>query len=1069
MGAEYRILGTFEVAADGRVADLGPPKQRALLAILLLHANEIVPVDRLIDLLWGDRPPRRASHALEVYVSALRKALEPLAGADVIAWRPPGYVLAVDPDSVDARRVERLLAEGTRLFEAGDAVGAKATLDRARELWRGPPLSDFVYEEFAQPDIRRLTELWLHGTETLAAVELALGHDREVLQLADAAIREDPLRERPRELQMLSLYRAGRHAEALRAYQSFTGLLAEELGVEPTPILRRLQERILLHDPSLLPERPPDSVATTAPARNPYKGLRAFGEEDAEDFFGREELVGRLLEALAGGARLLALVGPSGCGKSSAVNAGLIPALRAGTVPGSERWFIARMLPGARLFEAREAALRRAAGAWGPDPRELLAEADGGLVEAARRILPAGAELVLVVDQFEEVFTSAEEAEGVRFLRSLTRTAADATGRIRVVLTLRADFYDRPLLQAAFASVFLPGVVNVVPMAAAELETAVVEPARRVGVEIDPALLAELVSETVDRPGALPFLQHMLAELFDRRADGKLSLDAYRSLGGLHGALSRRAEEVFTGFDEERGLAARQVLLRLVRLGEGARDAGRRVPLRELTGLEIDPVALSDVLAAFDRNRLVSLDRDPVTGDATVEVAHEALLSGWERLAAWIDHGRTDLRLHGALAARVEEWAATGRASDDLLTGSRLEEYEAWARETTLRLTATEQAFVDASLERRRAEQADREARAARERRLERRARVRLVGFVGAVALFIAAAGYGLLAWPGPAPDVVLVYPGPGDAGMYDSIGAGFDDAVTRLGLDAQVVIERPEGLRERLLRLSEQGVRLIVVAFERSNPDVEIVARDHPGTSFIASDYWGELLNVTKPRLAVEEGAFLVGVAAALNSSTGTVGVIGEFDAAGQWWFVGGFEAGAREADPDVEVLISYLPEGPITFVTVNRAARDMYRAGADVIFYSGRSAPLGLFEAAWSESDAQGRQLWAIGVDTNWYVALPFVGPREGREAGAWRSNVLTSMITRYDLAISTMIDGFARGALAPGERRFGLADGAFELATSGGFLADARPVIDSLRNRVVAGEIVVPRYPADRGPPR
>lgn len=1065
---EYRILGTFEVASEGRVADLGPPKQRALLAILLLHANEIVPVDRLIDLLWGDRPPRKAAHAIQVYVSDLRKALEPLAGADVIAWRPPGYVLTVDPDSVDARRVEQLVAAGRRRFEAGELVDARAALEQARELWRGPPLSDFVYEEFAQPEIRQLTELWLSGTETLAAVEKALGHDQEALSLAQAAIREDPLRERLRELQMTALARAGRHAEALRAYQDFCRLLAEELDVEPSPELRRLQERILLHDPSLRPEARPKPAAA-APPRNPYKGLRAFGEEDAADFFGREALVGRLLETLTGGAHLVALVGPSGSGKSSILSAGLVPALRAGPASGSGKWVIARMLAGARPFEALEAALRDAAGGRPPGLGALPAGGDTGILRAAQRILPADGRLVLLIDQFEELFAADEQAAVARFLESLARAAGDAAGRVSVVLALRADFYDRPLLHAGFASVFLPGVVNVVPMTAGGLEAAIVEPARRVGVGIDPALLAELVSDTVDRPGALPLLQHTLAELFDRRIDGELSLDAYRALGGLRGALSRRAEDAFAGLDEERQQAARQVFLRLVRLGEGARDARRRTPLRELTALDLDPVALSDLLVRFDRDRLITFDRDPISGDATVEVAHEALLTEWERLAGWIGHHRVDLRRHGWLAARVGEWEASGRRPEDLLSGSRLDEYEAWGRETDLRLTTGERAYLEASLERRRAEEAERADQEQRQRRLERRARVRLLGLAGAVALLIAAAGYGIVAWPGPAPDVVLVYPGPGDAGMYDSIGAGFDDAVKRLGLDAQVVIERPEGLRERLRRLSEQGVGLIVVAFEWSNPDVEIVARDHPGTIFIASDYWGELLNVTTPRFAVEEGAFLVGAAAALNSSTGTVGVIGEFDSAGQWWFVGGFEAGAREADPDVAVLISYLPEGPITFVTVNRAAHEMYRAGADAVFYSGRSAPLGLFEAAWSESVAQGRQLWAIGVDTNWYVALPFVGPREGREAAAWRSNVLTSMITRYDLGISTMIDDFARGALAPGERRFGLADGAFELPTSGGSLVDGQPVIDSLRAQVVAGEIVVPRYPADRGPPR
>jgi basic membrane lipoprotein Med (substrate-binding protein (PBP1-ABC) superfamily) len=888
----------------------------------------------------------------------------------------------------------------------------------------------------------------LHGTESLAEVKLGLGDSGEAVSLADAAIREDPLRERPHELEMLALYRSGRSAEALRSYERYRSGLADELAVEPSPTLRRLHEAILIHDPTL-GAGGDDGPTAPAIARNPYKGLRAFGEEDAGDFFGRDELVRRLLEVLAGGPRLVTLVGPSGSGKSSVLYAGLIPALAAGALPGSARWTIARMRPGAHPSRALGAALDEASGR-----RQTGA--------------PADTELVLVIDQAEEAFDTADDAECGRFIRRLMRAVTDE-GRVRAVLALRADYYDRPLQYAAFAEVFLPGVVNVVPMTPAELEAAIVEPARRAGVKVDPALLAELVSETVDRPGALPLLELTLAELFDRRTGTELRLDGYRALGGLRGALSRRSEEVFAELDGQEQEAARRVLLRLVRLGEGQRTTGRRIPLRELTDLAIDPLVLSGVLRRFEANRLITFDREPVSGGSTVEVAHEALLSEWDRLAAWIEVARSDLRRHDALAARAGEWTATGRRSEDLLTGNRLEEYAAWARETTIGLTVDERAFIDTSLERRRAEEAERAERAARERRLERRARTRLLGFVGAAALLLGALAYGIAAWPGRAPDVVLVYPGPGDRGMYDSVETGFNAAVAELDLDAQTVIERPDALRQRLLRLAEQDVRLIVVAFEMSNPDVEIVASDHPQTSFLASDYWGELSNVATPRFAVEEGSYLVGAAAALTSSTGTVGVIGEFDGTTQYWYVGGFQAGALEADPDTEVLVSYLPGDPVTFVTVNRAAKAMFRAGADVVFYSGTTAQLGVFEAAWSESDALGRQLWAVGIDANWYVALPLVGPPAGRETAAWRSHVLTSMVTHYDVAVSSMLGDYVRGALAPGERRFGLADGAFELPTSGGFLDDAQPTIDGLRDRIVSGEIDVPRYPPDRGPPR
>ncbi len=341
----YRLLGALEASGGGVCADLGPPKQRALLAVLLLRANEIVPVDVLLEELWGDESPRRAQHAVQVYVSDLRRALAPLGAGNAITWRSPGYVLAADPDAVDARRFERLVAEGARRAADGEPSAA-AVLREALALWRGQPLADFTYEEFAQPAIRRLTEARLLATETLASVELAQGRATEALALANTAAREDPLREPAREAQMLALYRLGRHADALRAFEDLRQALADEVGAEPSPRLRDLQERILLHDPSLPVvhrDRPPD---THLAVRNPYKGLRPFGEEDASDFFGRDALVGRLADALAAGSRLVALVGPSGSGKSSILHAGLVARLRArddGAAPGT----VVTMRPGA--------------------------------------------------------------------------------------------------------------------------------------------------------------------------------------------------------------------------------------------------------------------------------------------------------------------------------------------------------------------------------------------------------------------------------------------------------------------------------------------------------------------------------------------------------------------------------------------------------------------------------------------------------------------------------------------------------------------------------------------------
>lgn len=249
---QFRMLGSLEAVADGVAADLGPPKQRCVLAILLIHAGEIVPTERLIDLLWGDHPPRTAAHSIQIYVSELRKVLEPLAGGRVIATRHPGYQLDTPPGTIDAHEFEALVEAGRKALEEGDRERGTDLLRSAHQLWRGGALSDFAYEEFAQPYIRRLHDLHLDAIEALAGAELEAGGTTHVLSLLDAAIREDPLRERSGELMMLALCRSGRNAEALQTYERLRVLLAEEFGLDPSPTLQRMQERVLLHDESLL-------------------------------------------------------------------------------------------------------------------------------------------------------------------------------------------------------------------------------------------------------------------------------------------------------------------------------------------------------------------------------------------------------------------------------------------------------------------------------------------------------------------------------------------------------------------------------------------------------------------------------------------------------------------------------------------------------------------------------------------------------------------------------------------------------------------------------------------------
>ena len=1036
----YRLLGSLEVRSNGRVVDLGPPKQRALLAILLLHAGEVVSTDRLTELVWADDPPRTAAHSIQIYVSGLRKALEAVGAERAIVTSAPGYLLEADPDSIDALLFERLVAEGSR-DAADDPERGAALLGEALELWRGEPLTDFSFEEFAREPVRRLEDLRLHAVEELAAAELAVGRDREALTLVEAAIRTDPLRERPRELQMVALYRSGRHPDALRVYQQFHRLLADELGLAPSPSLQRLNERVLLHDPSLALE------ASGAPAsiRNPYKGLRPFTEQDAEDFFGRDRLVSELLESLGSGTRLVALVGPSGCGKSSVLNAGLIPALRAGALPGSAEWSIATMVPGGHPFEQVERALADAAATS-----------------------PAGAPVLLAIDQFEELFSLSDESTAATFLRHITTALMDADSPLTVVLTLRADFYDRPLQHADFGTLLTSGVLNVLPMAADELEAAVLAPARRVGVDVEPALLAELVADTIDQLGALPLLQYALTELFERRTDSVLSLDEYREAGGLRALLSRRSEDSYLALDDAEQRVAQQVFLRLVSLSEGARPSRRRAPLRTLSALDVDPVALSAVLDEFGRHRLLSFDRDPTTGDAVVEVAHEALLWEWQRLAGWIEAQREDLRRQQSLAAAAEEWESTDRNPDYLITGSRLADYETWSRRATLRLTSSERAFLDSALERRRTEQAEEDDRRDRQQRLERRATRRLRALAAALLVLVAAATVGVVAWLGSGPpDAALVYYG-GDQELDIAAAAGFDRAVSRLGIDADKVVTSGSAVGSELRRQAERGVKLIVAT--SGGPELDAVARDHPGTRFVTFDQVGREANVTYVTYAEEEGSFLAGAAAALKSRTGEIGFIGGLDADIIWRFHAGYEAGARAINPKIRVSATYLTRPPDvsgfnSLTLARRAAQRMYAGGADVIYHAAGWSGYGLFETARAFSRPE-RKLWAIGVDTDQYRTISTFDPTElGISGETVREHVLTSMLKRLDRGAYLALAGYADGTLRPGVQRLGLASGGVGLAFSGGFIDDIRPRLDQLRKRIIAGDIEVPTVPDSR----
>ena len=349
---QFRILGPLEVLDGQHLVELGRPKQRALLAVLLVHANQVVALDRLIEELWGQQPPAQATASLQAYVSNLRRALEPGRRAQtpprVLVTQPPGYRLVVAAEDLDAARFVTLAEEGHRQLEGGRPGPADQVLREALGLWRGPALADVADEAFAQAERQRLEELRLVALEDRLAAELALGRHAGAAAELGELVGRYPFRERLHGLLMVALYRSGRQAEALGVFQSVRRILGEELGIDPSPWLRRLEGDILRQAPGLdwtMPagevgqpqvEATRPTVSAGHPVPPPAEESELVGRDaqlrsvpsglSAAAFVGREaELAGLdaalngVLAGTAAGGLVALVAGEAGIGKSALV------------------------------------------------------------------------------------------------------------------------------------------------------------------------------------------------------------------------------------------------------------------------------------------------------------------------------------------------------------------------------------------------------------------------------------------------------------------------------------------------------------------------------------------------------------------------------------------------------------------------------------------------------------------------------------------------------------------------------------------------------------------------------
>jgi WD40 repeat protein/serine/threonine protein kinase len=466
------------------------------------------------------------------------------------------------------------------------------------------------------------------------------------------------------------------------------------------------------------------AAVAKVPLRNPFKGLRAFEEVEADEFFGRNDLTAQILKRLSSEEpfqRFLALVGPSGCGKSSLLQAGLLSQLRR-----SEQCYFVTMTPGGQPFTELAEGLLRIAATHLPGLKQHLRADVNCLVQTAADILPPGAELLLAIDQFEELYAGdVDQEEQDAFLDSLSAAVMDSESRVRVLIILRADFFDRPLLHPRFSQLIQKRTEVVVPFTVEELTATIEQPLRRIAVSLEDGLTHVLVADVKAQPGALPLLQYALTELFEHRQERILTHAAYEEIGGVTGAVIHRAEAIYISLPLVVQAVARQMFLRLIVIGDQGEAMRRRVLRSELAQIG-RPGEAQGILEAFGKYRLLTFDHDPLTRQPTVEVAHEALLREWGRIREWLDESRADVRQQRMLVKTVTEWCEAGRDPGFLLRGTRLTQMEEWAQTTDLDLTMEEKELLEASLAQRKKLRLAEAERQANEAALERRSRIRL-------------------------------------------------------------------------------------------------------------------------------------------------------------------------------------------------------------------------------------------------------------------------------------------------------------------------------------------------------
>ena len=478
---------------------------------------------------------------------------------------------------------------------------------------------------------------------------------------------------------------------------------------------------------------------------NPFKGLEAFQQIDAALFFGREEVTRQAINQLRE-THFLAVVGASGSGKSSIVQAGIIPQIRQGVIDNSDKWTILVLIPGAHPLNALAQRLTPLiAHTTGKYTEQHTVRAElrqsGQVLHLIEKVLqdkPETAHLLLVIDQFEEVFTHTSETEQVQFL-DIVRVLSTMTHRVHVILTMRTHYFGQLSHFPDLANLFEQDNLHIVAeMNAASLVRAIESPAQAFGLRYEAGLVDRLLTDAQAQPHSLPLLQYTLHELFQRRDGARLTLAAYDAIRGVQRALSHRADAIYAALNAYQQDIMRRLLLTLVEVSDTGEVSRRQVSRQDLVIADIPDSAVQAILDLLiqDEARLITVKRPIGQIDAPVllRLSHEAFIREWDRFQAWVTESLTELQYESELRRTAHNWDTNERDEAYLLRDERLHRTVVWME--TYHATTIERDFIEASQAAERIRTEQEQARIAHAQQLLRR-KQRNILLVSGFILFV--------------------------------------------------------------------------------------------------------------------------------------------------------------------------------------------------------------------------------------------------------------------------------------------------------------------------------------------